>query len=148
MNHSLELPPLALRLARWGVAIVAAYILIALFTPWLIQLGWLPDPNTGLANPINGAPSLQHWCGTDRLGRDVCVRTLAGSGIALQVVLIALSLALVIGVPLGMASGYWGGGVDRVLVLLMDTLYPLPVGLRSVVLSCRLGGGVRNAAAA
>ena len=60
-------------------------------------------------------PSLQHWCGTDRLGRDV--RALQGSGVALQVVLLAVAVALVIGVPLGMVGGYLGGAVDRVLVL-------------------------------
>ncbi|MFL0760114.1 MAG: ABC transporter permease, partial [Prochlorococcus sp.] len=72
-------------------------------------------------------PSWQHWCGTDRLGRDVCVRTLEGSGVALQVVLLAVVLAVIVGVPLGMMSGYLGGSFDRMLVLVMDTLYTLPV---------------------
>ena len=136
------------QLARWGLTIVAVYAAMALLTPLLLHLGVLPDPNAGLDNPIYAAPSLGHWCGTDRLGRDVCTRTLAGSGVALQVVAIALVLALVIGVPLGMVSGYLGGGVDRVLVLLMDTLYTLPVLLLSVVLAFLLGRGLPNAAAA
>ena len=114
-------------MARWGLVIVVAYALVALLTPLLVHAGWLSDPNAGLQNPIYAQPSLSHWCGTDRLGRDVCVRTLAGSGVALQVVLLALVIALLIGVPLGMVSGYLGGWVDRVLVLLMDTLYTLPV---------------------
>ena len=139
---------LAGRMARWGVVIVAIYALVALLTPLAIHVGLLADPNAGLDNPIYAPPSLGHPCGTDRLGRDVCVRTLAGSGVALQVVLIALLLALVIGVPLGMASGYLGGGVDRILVLLMDTLYTLPVLLLSVVLAFLLGRGLPNAAAA
>ena len=139
---------LAGRMARWGVVIVLAYALVACLTPWLIQLGWLPDVNAGLENPIYAPPSLQHWCGTDRLGRDVCSRTLAGSGVALQVVLLALVSALVIGVPLGMVSGYLGGWFDRSLVLLMDTLYTLPVLLLSVVLAFLLGKGLPNAAAA
>ena len=116
-------------MARWGLVIVAIYALVALVTPLLLWAGLLPDPNAGLDNPIYASPSLQHWCGTDRLGRDVCVRTLQGSGVALQVVLLAVALALVIGVPLGMVSGYLGGPVDRVLVLLMDTVYSLPVVL-------------------
>ena len=124
------------------------YALVALLTPLLLQLGLLPDPNSGLDNPIYAAPSVGHWCGTDRLGRDVCTRTLAGSGVALQVVAIALVLALLIGVPLGMVSGYLGGAVDRTLVLLMDTLYTLPVLLLSVVLAFLLGRGLPNAAAA
>ncbi len=136
------------RMARWGLVIVVAYALVAVLTPLLVHIGWLADPNAGLQNPIYAPPSLSHWCGTDRLGRDVCVRTLAGSGVALQVVLLALVIALVIGVPLGMVSGYLGGWVDRLLVLLMDTLYTLPVLLLSVVLAFLLGRGLPNAAAA
>ena len=141
-------PNLALRLARWGVWIVAVFAVVALLTPLLIQAGLLPDVNAGLDNPIYAPPSPQHWCGTDRLGRDVCSRTLAASGVALQVVLIALVSALVVGVPLGMVSGYAGGWLDRLLVLLMDTLYTLPVLLLSVVLAFLLGKGLPNAAAA
>jgi peptide/nickel transport system permease protein len=139
---------LAARMARWGVVIVIVYLLIALLTPLFTHLGVLPDVNAGLENPIYAPPSWQHWCGTDRLGRDVCSRTLAGSGVALQVVAIALVSALVIGVPLGMVSGYLGGWLDRCLVLLMDTLYTLPVLLLSVVLAFLLGKGLPNAAAA
>ena len=141
-------PSLSARMARWGLVIVVVYALVALLTPLLVHIGWLADPNAGLQNPIYAQPSLSHWCGTDRLGRDVCVRTLAGSGVALQVVLLALVIALLIGVPLGMVSGYLGGWVDRVLVLLMDTLYTLPVLLLSVVLAFLLGRGLPNAAAA
>ena len=135
-------------MARWGVVIVLVYLLIALLTPLFTHLGLLPDVNAGLDNPIYAPPSWQHWCGTDRLGRDVCSRTLAGSGVALQVVAVALVSALVIGVPLGMVSGYLGGWLDRGLVLLMDTLYTLPVLLLSVVLAFLLGKGLPNAAAA
>ena len=81
---------LSSRMARWGLVIVGCYVLVALLTPLLIHLGVLPEANTGLANPIYDGPSWQHWCGTDRLGRDVCVRTMAGSGVALQVVLLAV----------------------------------------------------------
>ena len=136
------------RLARWGLLIVLVYLLVALLCPLLIHTGLLSDPNDGLSNPIYAPPTPGHWCGTDRLGRDVCSRTLAASGVALQVVLIALVSALVVGVPLGMVSGYAGGWLDRLLVLLMDTLYTLPVLLLSVVLAFLLGRGLPNAAAA
>jgi peptide/nickel transport system permease protein len=136
------------RLARWGLLIVLVYLLVALLCPLLIHIGLLSDPNDGLSNPIYAPPTPGHWCGTDRLGRDVCSRTLAASGVALQVVLIALVSALVVGVPLGMVSGYAGGWLDRLLVLLMDTLYTLPVLLLSVVLAFLLGRGLPNAAAA
>ena len=139
---------LSTRMARWGLVIVGIYLLVALITPLLVSAGILPDANAGLENPIYAGPSWTHWCGTDRLGRDVCVRTMAGSGVALQVVLLAVGVALLVGVPLGMVSGYFGGAVDRLMVLLMDTLYTLPVLLLSVVLAFLLGKGIPNAAAA
>ena len=116
--------------------------------PILIGLNLIPDGEFGLGNPIFSAPSLDHWCGTDRLGRDVCIRTLAGSGVALKVVFFAVSFAVLVGIPLGILSGYVGGLLDRGLVLLMDTLYTIPVLLLSVVMAFLLGRGVLNASIA
>tara|TARA_Y100001968_G_scaffold315291_1_gene341723 strand:+ start:65 stop:913 length:849 start_codon:yes stop_codon:yes gene_type:complete len=135
-------------MSRWGVLIIAIYLMAALITPFLLDAGILPNPEFGLDNPIYSAPSLDHWCGTDRLGRDVCTRTLKGTGVALEVVSLAVSLAVLIGVPLGMLSGYLGGLVDRSLVLLMETLYTVPVLLLSVVMAFLLGRGILNAAVA
>ncbi len=140
--------PLSYRIARWGALILIFYLLAAFITPFLSLVGFLPDPNQGLNNPIYAPPSLSHWCGTDRLGRDVCVRTLEGSGVALQVVLLAVTFAVFVGVPAGMISGYLGGAIDRMLVVIMDTLYTMPVLLLSVVLAFLLGRGILNAAAA
>ena len=139
---------LSRRMATWGGFILGFYLLFTILTPILISLDIIPDANTGLGNPIYDAPSLDHWCGTDRLGRDVCVRTLAGSSVAIQVVFLAVSLAILFGVPLGIASGYFGGNLDRVMVILMDTLYTVPVLLLSIVLAFLFGRGIPNAAAA
>ncbi len=139
---------LSYKMARWGIVIVTFHLLAALLTPLLIWLGFLPDANFGIDNPIYSAPSFAHWCGTDRLGRDVCVRTLEASGVALEVVFIAVSFAVIIGVPLGILSGYMGGLFDRVSVLIMDTIYTLPVLLLSIVLAFLFGRGIPNAAAA
>tara|TARA_Y100001968_G_scaffold314963_2_gene341031 strand:- start:28250 stop:29071 length:822 start_codon:yes stop_codon:yes gene_type:complete len=135
-------------MARWGLLIVLIYIGVAIITPLFTNLGILPDPQRGLDNPIFSPPSFAHWCGTDRLGRDVCVRTLEGSGVALKIVFLAVSLAVLIGVPLGILSGYLGGILDRILLLVMDTLYTIPVLLLSVVMAFVLGRGVLNAAIA
>tara|TARA_B100000029_G_scaffold514520_1_gene617691 strand:- start:634 stop:1488 length:855 start_codon:yes stop_codon:yes gene_type:complete len=137
---------LSSRMALWGIVILTIYLIVAIVTPILSELGVLPDPNLGLENPIYSPPSFSHWCGTDRLGRDVCVRTLEGSGVALQVVFFAVTMAVLVGVPLGMLSGYLGGMADRTLVLLMDTLYAVPVLLLSVVMAFLLGRGIPNAA--
>ncbi len=139
---------LSSRMARWGIFIVGVYLCLALLTPILIAIGIFPDSNQGLDNPIYSPPSLDHWCGTDRLGRDVCVRTLEGCSVALKVVFLAVSFALIVGVPLGILSGYIGGSLDRILVLFMDTIYTIPVLLLSVVLAFLLGRGIINAATA
>ena len=128
-----------------GLIVLSIYIAISIVMPILISLKLLPDGEFGLGNPIFSAPSIDHWCGTDRLGRDVCIRTLAGSGVALKVVSIAVSFAVLIGISLGLLSGYVGGLLDRVLVLFMDTLYTVPVLLLSVVMAFLLGRGVWNA---
>ncbi len=136
------------RLLFVGLIILFVYVGISLFIPLLISLKIVPNGEFGLGNPIFSAPSLGHWCGTDRLGRDVCIRTLAASGVALQVVFIAVSLAVLVGIPLGLVSGYIGGLLDRILVLLMDTLYTIPVLLLSVVMAFLLGRGILNASIA
>ncbi len=135
-------------MALCGLLIVLLYFCVAVTTPFLVELRILPDPHVGLDNPVFSPPSFAHWCGTDRLGRDVCIRTLEGSGVALKVVFCAITLAVFIGVPLGLLSGYIGGLLDRILVLLMDTIYTIPVLLLSVVMAFVLGRGIINAAAA
>ena len=99
-----------------------------------------------LNNEIYQAPSLKHLCGTDRLGRDVCLRTLQGSTIAMEVVFLSMFLAILIGLPLGLLSGYFGGLFDKFLSLIMDTIFSIPVILLSVVMAFILGRGIFNAA--
>ena len=135
-------------MAAWGSIIVAGYILMAVISTALDGFGLLSSANDGLNNPIYSAPSIEHWCGTDRLGRDVCNRTLLGSAVALKVVFFGVTFAVLIGVPLGILSGYLGGLFDRILVLFMDTLYTIPVLLLSVVIAFLLGRGIFNAAIA
>ncbi len=135
-------------MASCGVLVLICYFIAAFVAPLLIHYGFLPDPQLGLENPIYSSPSLDHWCGTDRLGRDVCVRTLVGSRVALIVVFVAVTLAVLIGVPLGILSGYLGGFFDRAIVLLMETLYTVPVLLLSIVIAFLLGRGVFNASIA
>ncbi len=145
---------LSTQLLKLGLMITATFIAIALFAPLLQAIGLLQDPQDLLGsanppyNPINQAPSLQHWFGTSREGYDVFARTLFGTQAALQVVILATLMSLIIGVPLGMVSGYLGGNLDRVLLFLMDTIYTLPGLLLSVTLAFIVGKGVFNAAIA
>jgi peptide/nickel transport system permease protein len=131
-----------------GILITLLFVLAALFAPLLQAWGWIQNPMEALANPIHQPPSADHWFGTARQGYDVFARTLFGSQAALRVLLAATVVSVVIGVPLGMVSGYLGGRLDRVLLFLMDTIYTLPGLLLSVTLAFVVGQGIWNAAIA
>ena len=141
-------PNLTTKLLGVGLVLTIIFILIALFSPLLQAIGLIQDPTDILSNYPLQAPSFAHWFGTNVRGYDVFSRTLFGARAALSVVFLATGLSLVIGVPLGLISGYLGGKIDRVLLFLMDTLYTLPGLLLSVALAFVLGRGIVNVAIA
>lgn len=141
-------PKLSIQLMIVGIAITLVFVLAALLAPNLQAWGILQNPLEGLANPPSAAPSPEHWFGTTREGYDVLSRTVFGSQAALQVVLLSTLMSLVVGVPLGMVSGYVGGRLDRFLLFLMDAIYTLPSLLLSVTLAFVVGRGIWNAAIA
>ena len=141
-------PNLTTKLLVVGLVLTIIFILIALFSPLLQAIGLIQDSTDILSNYPLQAPSSGHWFGTNVRGYDVFSRTLFGARAALSVVFLATGLSLVIGVPLGLISGYLGGKIDRVLLFLMDTLYTLPGLLLSVALAFVLGRGILNVAIA
>ena len=141
-------PTLSQSLTIVGLIITLSFVAIAFFAPALQDIGWLQDPTEGLANPVNEAPGWDYWFGTSRQGYDVFSRTLFGSQAALKVVVLATTMSLIIGVPLGLVSGYLGGKIDKVLIFFMDTIYTLPGLLLSITLAFVVGQGVFNAAVA
>ncbi|MDR0417378.1 MAG: ABC transporter permease, partial [Propionibacteriaceae bacterium] len=86
-------------------------------------------------------PSSQNAFGTTTGGEDVLSRTIFGAQTALEVIVLAVLLSLVVGVPLGLVSGYFGGWLDRLLVLVMDALYAFPSLLLAIVVSIVFSGG-------
>ena len=131
---------------KTGFYILAFYFLTLVIIQVMNLYGFLDFSKITLDNQIYAPPSLNHLCGTDRLGRDVCLRTLQGTTIAFEVVFLSLFLSLLVGLPLGLISGYFGGLVDKLLNILMDTIYAIPVILLSVVIAFIFGRGVINAA--
>ena len=146
--RSSERRSLSMQLMFVGIVITVFFIIVALLAPTFQAWGWLQDPTASLINPIHEPPGGKYWFGTNRQGYDVFSRTLFGSQAALQVVILATTLSLIIGVPLGLVSGYLGGNLDRALLFLMDTIYTLPGFLLSVTLAFVVGRGVLNAAIA
>ncbi|MBW4509255.1 MAG: ABC transporter permease [Scytonematopsis contorta HA4267-MV1] len=139
---------LSQRMLQIGLIITLFFIVIAFFAPVFQALGLIQDPTEFLSNPMHQPPSLKHLFGTSRLGYDVFSRALFGAQAALQVVILATALSMLIGVPLGMVSGYLGGRLDKILLFLMDSIYTLPGLLLSVTLAFIVGRGILNAALA
>jgi ABC-type dipeptide/oligopeptide/nickel transport system permease subunit len=117
--------------------------------PWY-QRGYLApyDPNggdfhAGPNGPIN-PPSWKHLLGTDYLGRDVLSRALVATRIALLVGIIAVGIALTIGLALGPISGYYGGAVDSIIMRTADIFFAFPYILFVLLIMTVLGPGFRN----
>ncbi len=138
----------ARNIRRTGYLIVFSYLFIVLIMKILEANNFFGYSLSSFSNDIFAPPSLKHLCGTDRLGRDVCLRTLQGSSIAIEVVFLAIFFALSLGLPLGLLSGYFGGLFDKCLSLIMDTIFSIPVILLSVVVAFVLGKGIINASMA
>tara|TARA_Y100000589_G_scaffold329984_1_gene378251 strand:- start:5648 stop:6484 length:837 start_codon:yes stop_codon:yes gene_type:complete len=128
-----------------GLKILIIYLVIVLIISIVDSIDLFNISEFTLNNKIYEPPSFAHLCGTDRLGRDVCYRTLKGSTLAIEVVFLSLTFSLFIGLPLGLISGYFGGFIDKLLSLLMDTIFSIPVILLSVVIAFVFGRGILNA---
>ncbi|MBT5926837.1 MAG: ABC transporter permease [Verrucomicrobia bacterium] len=89
------------------------------------------------------APSMEHWLGTDKLGRDLMARVLYGGRISLTVGLVATAVSLTIGVLYGTISGYWGGKTDAVMMRFVDILYALPFTIFVILLMVFFGRDIR-----
>lgn len=130
-------------LTATGLSIVLLLVLVALLAPWIA-----PHPKDIGKTHIQErflSPSLNHPFGTDDLGRDIFSRVIYGSRISLEVGILAIGLALLIGIPLGVIAGYSGGMIDEVIMRVTDTFLSFPSLLLAMVISAVLGPNLRNA---
>lgn len=124
----------------FGIGVLFAYILATLLLPVLIQY----DPNrNNLADAFLG-PSPAHLLGTDELGRDELLRLALAARFTLFVGFAAVALGLAIGLPLGAASGYYGGWIDLLIQRFTDILLAFPGILLALALVAALGPGLKN----
>jgi peptide/nickel transport system permease protein len=123
-----------------GVAIIVAFLIIALLAPRIAPY----DPAViDLANRLKG-PSLQHWLGTDELGRDVFSRIIIGARITLVITSGSVGLALLVGTVLGLAAGFYRGYVDTTISRFIDVLMAMPGFLLAIAIIATLGVGTTN----
>ena len=136
-----------------GAGITLAFVVMALLAPVIAPYDFdqFRAPGQGRFPQLE-APSREHLMGTNVQSTDVLSRIIWGARTELKVVLISLFLSISIGVPLGLFSGYFGGKLDRVLVLLMDALFVFPFLLLAIViaflLADKVGQGIFTAAIA
>ncbi|MCZ2813504.1 ABC transporter permease [Modestobacter sp. VKM Ac-2979] len=124
-----------------GLVLMGVFLLTALFAPLLApyEYGQLRD-----AEGLFGAqrpPSGDHLLGTTVGGYDVLSRVIWGSRTALYVIVVAVLLSIVAGVLLGLVSGYFGGWLDRVLVVIADAIYAFPALLLAIIVAIVISGG-------
>jgi peptide/nickel transport system permease protein len=132
--------------SRWllwvGAGITLLFVILAIFAPLVAPYGFDQFQSGGVRFPKQAAPSAAHWFGTNVRSVDVLSVVIYGARTAIEVVLLAVGCSLLIGVPLGIVSGYYGGWLDRVLVLVMDALFAFPYLLLAIVIAFLLQGSV------
>jgi peptide/nickel transport system permease protein len=131
--------------SRWvvifGLIIVFVFLLIAAFGPLIAPF----DPyEQDLHGGALAQPSGSHLLGTDALGRDVLSRIIYGTRISLMVGVVAIAIAGVIGISLGLVAGYFGVWINNIIMRLMDALMAIPPIALSLAIAAFLGGGIRN----
>jgi peptide/nickel transport system permease protein len=125
-----------------GAAITAFFVVLAIFASFISPYAFDQYQANGHRFPQLAGPSSEHLMGTTVQSTDVLARVVYGSQTELKVVILALVFSLAIGVPLGLISGYLGGWLDRVLVLLNDALFAFPYLLLAIVIAFLLSGSV------
>ena len=123
-----------------GAVIVALFVLMAIFAPWITQFDpTLTNPRVSLAAP--GGP---HPLGADFMGRDMWSRIVYGARISLAVGVGSTGLGCLFGVTIGLTSGYFGGWYDLVVQRIMDMMQSLPLLVMALVMTAALGPSLEN----
>jgi len=130
--------------AEWYITLMGAFILISIVVITLMAPRLAPyDPVKSIGKPFT-PPNATFLMGTDNLGRDIFSRIIYGARVVLLIALISSLFSMLVGVPLGLLSGFVGGLVDKVLSLIMDSIYSFPGLILAIAMAAMLGPGVVN----
>ncbi len=127
--------------AMLGLAVVTAFIGLALFAPWISPY----DPLQTSWSAVRKAPTAAHWFGTDEIGRDVLSRVIWGTRASLLAGLVSVCISLALGVPIGLLAGYVGRGVDGLISRITDAMLACPFLILAIALAAFLGPSLTNA---
>ena len=133
--------------AVFGLAVVLALLVVALFAPWIAP--HLPDQtnNTAFLRPPawQKGGSTEFLLGTDAIGRDILSRLIYGARLSLSIGLAVVLLSVVLGIVLGLIAGFARGIVEIAIMRAMDIILTLPSLLLAIVIVAILGPGLMNA---
>ena len=127
------------RLGRAGVVVVVFAVLVAVVGPWIWHITYADQSFTRLL-----APSPAHPLGTDNLGRDELARVIHGAQVSLQVSVISVTMALGLGLVMGVVAAFYGGVVDVVLMRLTDIMFSMPALILAILIAGMLGASRTN----
>jgi peptide/nickel transport system permease protein len=116
------------------------FVLVALIGPWIAPYDPLATNTSVALQP----PSAAHWFGTDALGRDILSRTMVATRLDLGIAVAAVAASFVVGIPLGLAAGYFGGWWDVAVTRLSDTIMAFPLFVLAMGIVAALGNTVGN----
>jgi ABC-type dipeptide/oligopeptide/nickel transport system permease subunit len=124
-----------------GLAVIVVIVAVGIAAPLVIPA----DMATRMKMALRlKPPGLEHLLGTDQLGRDMLYRVLLGAHTSLMIAGAAVAMSVALGLPLGIASGYFGGWTDTALMRLVDTLLSFPALLLALTISAMLGPNIPN----
>jgi len=129
------------KLGRTGSIIVAVVLVVAVGAPWIAPY----EPAAQSTGDPISPPSRSHWFGTDELGRDTFARTVYAARIAVLVGMLSMLLAAVVGIPIGLITGYYGGWFDSITMRVTDAWLAFPMMVLALAMSAVLGPGLMNA---
>jgi peptide/nickel transport system permease protein len=127
-----------------GLLLATALVVIAIFAPLIAPY---PGDAGSATHPLESflPPSSHHWFGTDDVGRDVFSRVVYGARISLSVAALVIAFSCIVGIPLGIVAGYFGGIVDNVVMRVTDIFLAFPALLLALALASVLTPSVGNA---
>jgi len=124
-----------------GLIVIATFTVLAVFASLIVPY----DPIATSWTAVRKPPSALHWFGTDDLGRDIFARVVYGARASLTAGAISVGIALGIGVPFGLLSGYRGGFIDALISRITDAMLACPFLILAIALAAFLGPSLGNA---